>query len=101
MYYLYYCNNPKYLDRQAWANSLCMWHLVQVYTVCHSSNNILDKLPGSEMDFSNFRTCDKELTQQANNIKMTHWRWYDVILMLCAHLEDVPILRVNMVVPLV
>ena len=44
-----YCNNHKYLDRQAWANSVHpdqmlknIWLLIHFYTVYYSSSNIKD-----------------------------------------------------------
>ena len=56
-----YHNNPKYLDRHAWANSVdpnqMLWCLIRVYTDCHSSSTILDTSTGSKIFFSsNFRT---------------------------------------------
>ena len=51
-----YRNNPKYWDRQAYANSVDPDQTPQnaasdrVCTVCHSSSNILDAT-GSKIDF--------------------------------------------------
>ena len=55
-----YDNNPKFWDRQAWANSedpdqtLETVASDQVYTVCYSSNTFLDTSVGSKMDLFKF-----------------------------------------------
>ena len=44
-------NNPRYWDRQAWANGVdpdqMPQNVIRVFTVCHSSSIILDILTGS------------------------------------------------------
>ena len=50
-------NNPKYWDRQAFANGVDtyqMQHLNRVCTVCHTCSNILDTSRGSRMDYFKF-----------------------------------------------
>ena len=55
-----YCNNLKYWDRQACANSeyldqtLQNVDLIWVYTVCHSPSTILDTSTGSKIDLFKF-----------------------------------------------
>ena len=53
-----YHNNSRFWIRKTWVNSVDhrIWHLIRVYTVCHSSRTIIDTSTGSKIDFfSNFR----------------------------------------------
>ena len=55
-----YRNDPKYWDRQAWANSVDPDQMPQnvasdqVYIFCHSSNTILNTSTDNKIEFYNF-----------------------------------------------
>ena len=55
-----YRNNPKYWDRQAFANSVDpdqIWQNTasdQGYTICHTYSNVLEASRGSRMDYFKF-----------------------------------------------